>query len=255
MDLFYISLFAFIAGLVDAVVGGGGLIQLPALLVFLPPALTESIPSVFGTNKMASICGTSMAVAQYARRIRFNWGFLLPTAFMALLFSFLGARAVSHLHNQVLKPIILFLLVAVAIYTFLRKDFGDHHRPKLSGRKEIWAGALVGMVIGFYDGFFGPGTGSFLIFIFISLFGFDFLTASAHAKAVNFAANLAAVTYFASSGQVYYHYALPMAVCNMTGSFVGTRLAVLKGNAFVRLFFLAVVSVMILRFGYELVWP
>lgn len=252
MEVLSLSFFAFLAGFVDAVVGGGGLIQLPAMFLFLPAGLSQSVPAVFGTNKMSSFCGTSMAVFQYSRRVRFNWKFLLPSACMALLFSFLGARTVSGLNTKALKPVILLLLVAVAIYTFKRKDFGEKHRPRLGGRKEIWAGMLVGTVIGFYDGFFGPGTGSFLIFIFISFFGFDFLTASANAKAINFATNLSAVAYFAWTGNILFHYALPMAACNVAGSFAGSRLAVLKGNAFVRVFFLVVVSIMILRFGYDL---
>lgn len=254
MEIIYLCVFAFLAGLVDSVVGGGGLIQLPALLLFLPSSVVASIPAVMGTNKLSSICGTALAAVQYARRVPINWPSILPAGAAALVFSFLGARAVSLVQPHLLKPLILFLLAAVAVYTGWRKDFGDLHAPKLTAHRERQFGVVVGMVIGFYDGFFGPGTGSFLIFIFIGVFGFDFLSASASAKVINFATNLAAVAYFAATDNILYQYALPMGVCNMLGSLVGARLAILKGNRFVRTFFLAVVSAMILRLGYEVLF-
>lgn len=251
LTLASLCLCALLAGLVDSVVGGGGLIQLPALLLFLPPTDAASLAAVFGTNKLSSICGTGMAVVQYGRRVRLNWHSLLPAAVAAFVFSFFGARVVSLLKPEVLKPICLALLVGVAIYTFVRKDFGRLHAPRFTAHRERVFGVAVGAAIGFYDGFFGPGTGSFLIFAFIGLFGFDFLTASASAKVINFATNLAAIAYFAATGNVLYRYGLPMAACNVAGSLIGTRLALLKGNRFVRGFFLVIVTVMILRFGWE----
>lgn len=250
-----LCLCATMAGFVDAVVGGGGLIQLPALFLFLPQAdaLPAAVP--LATNKFASICGTSQAAFQYARRLPLNWSSLLPAAGAAFAGSFLGARAVTLLQPSQLKPIVLVLLGAVAIYTFVRKDFGGRHAPAFTARHERILGVFVGAGIGFYDGFFGPGTGSFLIFIFIGLFGFDFLTASASAKVINFATNLSAVGYFAATGHVLWHYAVPMGVCNVLGSLAGTRLAMLKGNRFVRAFFLVVVSVMIARFGWDVLFP
>jgi len=247
----YLCLFAFLAGFVDSVVGGGGLIQLPALFIFLPPSLAASLPAVFGTNKLSSICGTSTALIQYSRRVVINWQSILPAGAAAFVFSFLGARAVTQINAQVLKPLVFFLLVAVAIYTYWKKDFGNLHAPQFTAHRERQFGVLVGMAIGFYDGFFGPGTGSFLIFIFIGLFGFDFLTASASAKAINVATNLSAVIYFAATDSILYQYALPMGACNVLGSLAGTRLAILKGNQFVRNFFLVIVGAMILRFGWE----
>jgi uncharacterized membrane protein YfcA len=245
--------FAFLAGLVDSVVGGGGLIQLPALFLCLPPATAAQTAAVLGTNKLSSICGTGTALAQFARRVPLNWRSLLPAAVTAFVFSFLGARVVSRLRPELLRPLILLLLVAVAIYTFIRKDFGSLHRPRFAAHHERLLGLALGGVIGFYDGFFGPGTGSFLIFAFIGLFGFDFLTASASAKVINFATNLSAVAYFAATDNILYRYGLPMAACNVAGSLLGTRLAILKGNRFVRGFFLVVISGMILRFGWEVI--
>ena len=255
MEIYYLCLFAFLAGFVDSVVGGGGLIQLPALLLFLPKPFAASLTAVLGTNKMSSICGTGAAVIQYSRRVRINWHSILPAGLAALMFSFLGARAVSRVQPHVLKPLILVLMIAVALYTFWQKDLGRLHAPQFSAHRERQFGLVVGTVIGFYDGFFGPGTGSFLIFIFIGLFGFDFLAASASAKVINFATNLSAVVYFAATDNIVYQFALPMGLCNIVGSVAGSRLAILKGNAFVRVFFLAVVAAMIARFGWEIIFP
>ncbi len=252
MDIALLCFFAFLAGLVDSVVGGGGLIQLPALFVLLPAPLAASVPAVFGTNKLSSICGTAVAATQYARRVDVPWRPVLPAALTAFVFSAFGARCVQMLRGEFLKPMVLVLMIAVLIYTWLRKDFGDLHAPKLSARREVQAAIGFGMLIGFYDGFFGPGTGSLLMFVFVGLFGFDFLTATAGAKVVNLATNIAAVAAFALGGHVLYEYALPMGACNVAGALVGTRLAVLKGNRFVRVFFLCVVTVMIGRFAWEL---
>lgn len=184
--------FAFVAGFVDAVVGGGGLIQVPALFVLkpeLPPA------TLFGTNKLASIVGTANATWQYARRVQLPWRILLLTAGTAFVFSFLGARAVSYLNPNALRPLIIALLVAVFIYTLIKKDFGQLHAPKLSAWQQRYCGIAMGVVLGFYDGFFGPGTGSFLVFAFVGVFGFSFLLASAAAKVVNVATNAAALAW------------------------------------------------------------
>ncbi len=251
MDLVWLCGFAFLAGLVDSLVGGGGLIQLPALFLLLPQHAAAQVATVFGTNKLSSICGTGMAVVQYARRVPIRWASILPTTAAAFVSSFLGARLVTGIGTDAFKPVIVLLLVAVAIYTYWNKNLGGEHRPKFAPGRELLWGVFTGMVIGFYDGFFGPGTGSFLIFIFIGWFGFDFLAASASAKVVNFATNLSAVIYFAYTDHILYAYALPMGVCNVLGALVGTRLAILKGNRFIRWFFLAVVGGMIVWFGWE----
>lgn len=239
--------FAFLAGFVDAVVGGGGLIQVPALFVLLPQA---SPAMLLGTNKFASIWGTSMATTQYARRVSMPWHALLPACVAAFVFSFIGAHTVSVLKPDVLRPMILVLMVVVLVYTLWKKDFGSLHAPRLTRQHEIATGIAVGCVLGFYDGFFGPGTGSFLIFAFVGLFGFSFLAASASAKAVNATTNLAAVIYFIQTDNIIYKMALPMAACNIAGSLVGTRLALRKGNGFVRVLFIMVVGALIARFAW-----
>jgi uncharacterized protein len=252
MDCFLLCGCALLAGLVDSVVGGGGLIQLPALLVFLPKELSASVPLVFGTNKFSSIFGTGTAVVQYTPRVRLPWKTVLAAAAPAFVFSAIGVQCVQLLRGEFLKPLVFVLLVVVAIYTYRRKDFGHLHAPRFLSHHEMLAAVLVGIVIGFYDGFFGPGTGSFLIFIFIGVFRFDFLTASASAKVINLATNLAAVIAFGLAGNILWKYGAAMAACNVAGSLVGTRWAVAKGNRFVRTLFLCVVAAMIARYGWEL---
>ncbi len=250
--MFLLVICAFVAGFVDSIVGGGGLIQVPALFVFLPPDIAAHVPPVLGTNKFASICGTSVATFQYARKVRLNWRILLPAAISAFVLSFIGAKAVSVLNPKYIKPVILVLLTVVAIYTYTRKKNAPARTLNIPERWRLWVALGVGSSIGFYDGFFGPGTGSFLIIAFVGLFGFDFLLASASAKVVNLATNLAAILWFAGTGNILFQYAIPMAVANVAGSALGSRLAILKGSEFVRKFFLGVVLVLILRFAWEL---
>ncbi len=247
-----LCVFAFGAGFIDSIAGGGGLIQLPALFVLAP---SLPVASLLGTNKLASIAGTSTAASHYIRSVDVNWKATLPAVAAALVFSFLGARATTSLSPQLMRPLILVLLIAIAAYTFLKKELGAVHTSKLRRAPEFWMSLLAGSALGFYDGFFGPGTGSFLIFIFVGIFGFSFLSASVSAKCINVATNLAAVLYFAATDNILYRYALPMACFNMLGSFVGARLAVLKGSRFVRVLFLVVVSALILRMAYDLLRP
>lgn len=240
--------FAVLAGFMDSMVGGGGLIQLPALFIVLPGV---AAPTLLGTNKLVSIFGTSVAAGQYARHVRIDWPVVLPAALAAFVCSGLGARAVSLIHTDLLQPFILVLLVAVAVYVFHRKDFGAVHAPRMDPARRRGVGIGVGGALGFYDGFFGPGTGSFLIFAFIGLFGLNFLAASASSKVINAATNLAAVLWFGLTGHLLYGIALPMALCNIGGSLLGTRLAVAKGSRFVRVLFLVVLSGIIARFAWD----
>lgn len=239
---------AFLAGCVDAVVGGGGLIQIPSLFAVFPGAAPATL---FGTNKCASVFGTASAGWRYARRVALPWRAVLPAALAAFVFSYLGAAAVAWLPKALLRPLVLVLLVAAAAYTLARKDFGQLHRPAHAGWRELALATLLGMAIGFYDGFFGPGTGSFLIFLFVRCFGFDFLHASASAKIVNVATNLAALAYFLPAGHWLPGIAVAMALCNVAGSLAGSRLALRHGSAFVRRVFIAVAGLLILRFAWD----
>jgi len=250
IDLIFLLGFAFLAGFIDAVAGGGGLVQVPALFVLMPgvPAAT-----LLGTNKFASIWGTAFATVQYARQVPMEWRATLPTCAAAVVFGFIGAQTVAQVPADFLRPLVLVMLVLVLVYTLWRKDLGALHAPKLTPPQQVWAGFATGGVIGFYDGFFGPGTGSFLIIAFVGLFGFSFLAASASAKAVNVITNAAALVYFVTHGHVLYAVAAPMAVCNVAGSFVGTRLALKLGSRFVRAVFLVVVSALLVRYAYDLI--
>jgi uncharacterized membrane protein YfcA len=239
---------ALFAGLIDSMVGGGGLIQIPALFTVLPKELPATL---FGTNKIASVFGTANAAWRYASRVKMPWKTTLPAAIAAFGFSYLGAMAVAWLPRELLRPLILVMLVGSAAYTFWRKDFGIIHQPQHAGRSEFIYALLVGGVIGFYDGFFGPGTGSFLIFLFIRFFGFDFLHASAASKVVNVATNLAAMSFFIPNGFVLPLAALVMAIFNVLGSVVGTYLALRHGSGFVRKIFLLVVCSLILKFAWD----
>ena len=247
-DYLLLGLAAILAGLVDAVVGGGGLIQVPALFSVFP----QSAPAtLFGTNKLASVWGTTYATRSYAMRIRLDWGIAIPAALAALVFAFLGARAVSAFPPDLLRKALPFILLAVAAYVFKRKDFGmsaEAHPDTTVRRKRVLA-LLIGSTIGFYDGFFGPGTGSFLIFLFVRVFYLDFLQASAVAKVVNVACNLAALAWFGVAGYVILQLGLIMAVCNIGGALVGTRLAMWGGTGFVRKLFLVVVGLLIIKTG------
>ena len=240
------------AGFIDAVVGGGGLIQLPSLFTVLP---REMPATLFGTNKIASIFGTANAALGYARRVRMPWRTVVPAALAAFVFSFLGAMSVAWLPRDVLRPTILVLLIVAAAYTFWRKEFGVTHAPRHDGRVELVLALSIGALAGFYDGFFGPGMGSFLILLLIRFFGFDFLHASAVAKIVNVSTNLAAIGYFVPNGYYIAAAALVMAVGNVAGSFVGTHLALRHGSRFVRKAFLVVVCGLIVKFAWDTFSP
>ena len=244
-----LCLFSLLAGFVDAVVGGGGLIQLPAAMILLPGV---PFPTLLGTNKLASMFGTSMAVFRYTRHVKIEWSTVLPATVAAFAFAFLGSRAVTLLNPAVLRPVILTLLVVVAIYVFIVRDLGLIHQPKHAAPRARSLGILIGSILGFYDGFFGPGTGSFLIFAFVGIFGFDFLSASASAKAINLATNLASVIYFAATDQILYAIALAMALCNVMGAIIGARLAIAKGSKFVRVFFLVIVCALIAKLAHTM---
>ena len=177
---------------------------------------------------------------------------LLPAAATAFVFSFAGAAVVSQIPKGVIRPLVLALLLVMAVYTLWKKDFGKLHKPVAIGRREMAVGMAIGGAIGFYDGLFGPGTGSFLMFLFIRFFAFDFLHASAAAKVVNLATNVAALIFFVGAGHVLYQLALPMAAANMAGAMVGTRLAMKKGAGFVRVLFLGLTSVLICKLAWDI---
>jgi uncharacterized protein len=243
-DLIIVLIAAFGAGLIDAMVGGGGLVQLPALFAFYPHVPP---PSLLGTSKLAGIFGTASAVWRYAGRVKIPWRALWPIALAVLIASLAGAILATRVKPEVFRPLVPIMLIAVLIYTVWRKNLGADHLPREFAGRHHWAGASALVAIGLYDGFFGPGTGSFLMLVFVRCYGYDFLHASACARFLNVATNGAALFYFASRGYVLWQIGAAMAVCNVAGSIVGTRLALRGGSIFVRKVFIAVVSLLIMR--------
>jgi uncharacterized membrane protein YfcA len=239
---------AFFAGFVDSVVGGGGLIQIPALFAAYPGG---SPASLFGTNKVASIVGTSSAAIQYARKIPLDWRLAGTGAGAALVGAWYGAKAVTLMPPTVLRPLVLGLLVIVAVYTFAKKELGRVGEDRVRGGRDYLVASVIGGGVGFYDGFFGPGTGSFLIILFIRFLGMDFLRASVTAKVINVATNLAAISYFATSVDILWRIALVMASCNLAGALIGSRMALRHGVGFVRKMFLGVVMALIAKLSYD----
>ena len=229
-------------------VGGGGLILIPALLGTFPTAHPATL---FGTNKAASVWGTGMATVQYSRRVTLPWRALAPAALVAMLASQGGAWLVTVVSPDFLRKLLPAILLLVLGYTLAKKELGRHHAPRFSGRMEAALACCIGAVIGFYDGFFGPGTGSFFVFCLVRFLGYDFLHASAAAKLLNTATNLAALALFIAKGHVWWHFALAMAVANVLGSLAGTHMALKHGTGLIRGVFIAVVAALICKTGYD----
>ncbi len=239
---------AFLAGWVDAVVGGGGLVQLPALILAFPQALPVNL---LATNKLASICGTSTAAVTYARRIRPDPRTVVALAVAACLGSVLGALVAARIPKAAFNPIILVVLIAVGAYTLMRPTMGTETKLRYSGRRHLGLALILGAVIGFYDGALGPGTGSFFVICLVGLAGYAFVDASAKAKVANFATNLGALFVFIPHGAVVWEIGLIMGAANVIGGYLGARVAVTRGSVFVRGVFIVVVGAFIVRIGYD----
>lgn len=245
-----LAISAFTAGFIDAVVGGGGLIQTPFLLITFPKM---PLPVLFGTNKIAALSGTSIAAFKYAKKITFNYKLLFVIALSCFISSYLGAQIINHIDNNLLKPLILVILIVIAIYTFIKKDLGAIEAKELALNKQMLYGACIGLIVGFYDGFFGPGTGSFFVLGFVVVLGFEFVKASAYAKIVNCVTNISALIVFIRADNYILPLAILMAMFNIIGSYIGSHIALKKGNGFVRIIFLVIVSIMILKYGYDVI--
>jgi len=247
-DILFLCIAAFTAGFIDAIVGGGGLVQTPAGLVILT---NEPFSRVIGTLKIPAFSGTLIATIQYARKIKLEWRMLLLMAPLAMISAYFGSLLLTKVSNNFMKPVLLVVLLGVFVYTYFNKQFGIHTEKANSRKRKVAYCILISSIIGFYDGFIGPGTGSFLVLIFVGLMGFDFLRASAHAKFINLATNFGSIILFGAHGQIMLKVAVPMALFNAAGGLFGSRMAMLKGNNFVRVFFLIVISGTILRFAYD----
>jgi len=248
ITIILLAVFSFIAGFIDAVVGGGGLVIIPFLLINFP---NIALPVVFGTNKIAAFSGTMVAAFQYMKRVRFNFALLFIISVFAFIASYLGAKTVSNINSESLKPFILLILIVIATYTFFKRDLGAVQTKNLAFWKQAVYGSLFALAIGFYDGFFGPGTGSFLVLAFVVVLGFEFVTASAYAKVVNCITNISALIVFIKNDQYILAMAILMLVFNVAGSYMGSKMALKKGNVFIRKIFLVIVTLMIARYGWE----
>jgi uncharacterized membrane protein YfcA len=243
-ELVFLSLASLFAGFVDAIGGGGGLVLVPALFGVFPGAAPATL---FGTNKAASVWGTGWATWQYASRVQMPWASLWPAALAALVGSGAGAWCVTVADPTLLRRALPFVLLVVLIYTLVRRNLGRVHAPRYQGRTQAAVASAIAFILGVYDGFFGPGTGSLLVFLFVRLLGFDFLHASASAKFLNTVTNASALLLFASKGHVWWHLAALMAVANVIGSLIGTRMALRHGAPFVRAVFVCVVALLIVK--------
>jgi uncharacterized membrane protein YfcA len=240
---------AFAAGFIDAIVGGGGLIQTPAGLILLP---NLPVSTVIGSLKIPAFSGTSFAAYQYMKKVTMNWKLLLIMMALAIPSAFIGSTLLTYMSNDFMKPLLLFILSLLAVYTYAKKNFGQHIAKDISQKKQILNAVMISVVVGFYDGFIGPGTGSFLVVAFIALMGFDFLHASANAKMVNLSTNFGSICLFVLKGKIIWAIAIPMAASNACGGWMGAKLAINKGNGFIRIFFLVVVVGTLIRFAYDI---
>ena len=246
--IIFLVLAAGFAGFVDAVAGGGGLVQLPALLIGLSG---KPIPLILGTNKVPSIFGTSTAAFRYFKKVRPDKTVGIAMAVPAFIASLIGAHIATHIPTKVFQPVIFAALILVALYTWKKPQLGMNEKLKFHGNQRLILVAVMGAVIGLYDGIFGPGTGTFLVFLLVGVVGYEFLKASATAKLVNISTNLGAIITFQSTGHIWWEIGLPLALANITGAIIGSHLAIKGGSPWVRKVFLLVVVALIVKVGYS----
>lgn len=235
----FVAAAGFVASFIDAAAGGGGMISLPALL------LTGISPlHALGTNKMAAVMGACTSFITFVKSGKMDIPLMKKLFPIAFIGSGVGVLAVQQIPSAFLRPLIIVLLIAIVLYSILKKDWDRESKPKSFTGRMLALSVLVAFVMGFYDGFFGPGTGSLLLFAFLMV-GFDFISATANTKALNFASNLAATIFFAVSGLVDYTIALPMGIFMIIGAYCGARFALTKGVSYVRPLFIVVTVALI----------
>ena len=249
LTLVFILVAAFSAGFVDAIAGGGGLIQLPALLISFPD---REVAEVAGTNKLGSIFGTSAAALNYRRNIKTDPKLLLAMVLPAFIGSGSGSLLATQISTEQLKVAIVVMLVAVFVYTLARPELGKVEVLKGAAKRQRTVGAVAGLTIGFYDGFIGPGTGTLLMIVLVAALGFAFVGASAIAKVVNVATNFASILVFGISGSIMWVVGLAVGICNLAGGIIGSHVAIRRGSDFVRKFYLVVTFALIVRVLFDL---
>jgi uncharacterized protein len=248
--LLLMCFFAFLAGFIDSIVGGGGFVQVPALFILYPHF---SVSNVIATNRLASVAGTSVAAWNYVRKVSVPWSTVIWTGSGAAFGAYWGAYFQSFVAKETLKPLILVIIAAIALYTFRKKEIGQEEQARIPLQRLPLYAVLLGLLLGFYNGFIGPGTGTLLVFGLVSWLGYSFLKASATAKLVNVIADVSSLIMFFIQKQIVFKLALPMMACNVAGSYIGSKMAILRGNQFIRQVFLWVITALILRFAYDVI--
>jgi uncharacterized membrane protein YfcA len=252
IELAALCAFAFLAGLVDAIAGGGGLIQVPALFAFFPGAPPSLL---LGTNKLSSIAGTTIATVRYSFSVPIKWPAVLPAAVIAGISAGIGAQTVRLIDPAVLRPVLMALLSGVLVYTLMRPALGARASAAAEKQPDTSGFYFASAIFGFYDGFFGPGAGSLMMFALVRWFGYDFVRAAATTKVLNVFTNTGALVLFAWTGNVIYAMALPMAACNLVGGFLGAHFAIRRGSRFIRLIFLVVAGALLGKVLLDLLRP
>jgi uncharacterized membrane protein YfcA len=249
INLVLLALAMFFAGFVDAIAGGGGLIQTPAMLLSLPD---RDPVSVVATSKLAAFFGTTTAAIKYRKHIKTDPRLLLAMVIPAFIGAGFGALLASEISPESFKSAIFFMMIAIFIYTLFKPDLGKVHVEKHSSHKLMWIGAIAAFVIGFYDGLIGPGTGTMLMIALVAIMGFAFVGASAIAKVVNATTNLASIIVVGLNIGILWKLGLLLGIANLAGGYAGSLMAIKKGSGFIRIFYLIVTGLLILRLGYSL---
>jgi uncharacterized protein len=244
-----VCLITFFAGFIDAVVGGGGLLQVPALLFVLP---TYSHTNIIATNRAASIAGTSVAAWQYLKKIKINWQYIFVAGVTIAVASYCGVFLMHKIPKSTFKIILFFIIAALTIYTIFKKQIGQTQQLTAGTRKTFILLALIAVAMGLYNGSIGPGTGTLLVFAMVRIIGFDFLHASAYSKVINAIADAGSLIGFIANKAIIVKYALPMMLFNVLGGYLGSKVAIKKGNGFIRIVFIVVMVLLIARLGYDI---
>lgn len=242
----FLCLGGFLASFVDSIAGGGGLISMPVLLISGLPAHLA-----LGTNKFASSCGSFTSAYRYYKSGKTNVALLKKLLPFTILGCILGVKCVLSISDEFLNLLVFIMIVAVTIYTYTKKDLGTEDKFKELTDKNIKLGMLMAFLLGFYDGFFGPGTGTFLTFALIKIYGFDFLHASANTKILNFTSNFIALILFMFSGQILYKVAIPFAISMIIGGYIGAKLAIKKGSTVIKPIFLVMAFGVAIKLIYQ----
>jgi uncharacterized protein len=240
---------SFFAGFVDAVIGGGGLIQVPLLFILFPNTLHTNI---IATNRFASIAGTIVAARHYLKSIKVNYTFIAIAGITTAIASYSGTFLMHKIPVHIFKPVLFFLIAALTIYTIFKKEIGQVEKVSVNSNKLYFLFAVIGIVLGLYNGTIGPGTGTLLVFSLVQFIGFNFLKASTYAKVINAIADGASLVAFLLQGAVLFTLAIPMLLANMLGAYVGSKMAIQKGNAFIRIFFFGVMILLLSKLGWDI---